>query len=530
MRPEDREVMRFLNRLDEKGINSIRGYPNTIVLVIVLFTIVSRIPFISEVLYHWDSVNFANGVAQFDVLKEHPQPPGYILYIWLAQLVDVVFHDVNQTLVVISIVASAGAVLGIYLLGRALWNKEIGIIASLFLATSPLFWFYGEIALPHTLDLCLILLSLWLLYQLRKGVSRLLWPAVIVLGIVGGVRQQTLVFLLPLALYASWREGWKRIMMAVVLGAVVCLGWFYPLIVNAGGLDRYLGFMSEYSARFQWNTSVLMGAGISGIARNLQRLLPYTLYGLSAAILPFVLLPKLENRNGASWLHTEQARFISLWVGPVLLFYIFIHMGQQGLIFVYLPALFLLGGVIIRDVRVRPGVKAVGVAALILANCAVFIFAPERGLEPFVPRLLTADTIHNSDRYYIERIQRIQECCPQERTLVVAPNWDHARYYLPEYSVMGFMSDGIVSLPGDSGGQVLTEVVEIHSQNLVSDLSAGDSWWLALFDDELISFVEMPLEEVSTIASPGSWIGYAILDGQDVLCIEKDAIAICESD
>ena len=142
MRPEDREVMRFLNRLDEKGINSIRGYPNTIVLVIVLFTIVSRIPFISEVLYHWDSVNFANGVAQFDVLKEHPQPPGYILYIWLAQLVDVVFHDVNQTLVVISIVASAGAVLGIYLLGRALWNKEIGIIASLFLATSPLFLFY----------------------------------------------------------------------------------------------------------------------------------------------------------------------------------------------------------------------------------------------------------------------------------------------------------------------------------------------------------------------------------------------------
>ena len=57
------------------------GRDRIVHLGLVLMTALSRIPFHSRILYHWDSVNFANGLRHFDVLAEHPQPPGYIVYV-----------------------------------------------------------------------------------------------------------------------------------------------------------------------------------------------------------------------------------------------------------------------------------------------------------------------------------------------------------------------------------------------------------------------------------------------------------------
>ncbi len=49
------------------------------VLVGTLFLLglVSRLPFRSEILYHWDSVNFAYAIEEFNIAKEQPHPPGY---------------------------------------------------------------------------------------------------------------------------------------------------------------------------------------------------------------------------------------------------------------------------------------------------------------------------------------------------------------------------------------------------------------------------------------------------------------------
>ena len=58
-------------------------------------TLLSRIPFRSQVLYHWDSVNFAFAMRRFDIGAEQPQPPGYIAYVWLCRLVDLLFGDLG---------------------------------------------------------------------------------------------------------------------------------------------------------------------------------------------------------------------------------------------------------------------------------------------------------------------------------------------------------------------------------------------------------------------------------------------------
>ncbi len=257
-----------------------------IVGLLILGVGISRVPFRTRILYHWDSVNFAFAMRHFDVAADQPQPPGYILYVWLCRLVDLFFHDPNATMVWISIVASGLAVAFLYLLGRAMWDERVGLIAALLLASSPLFWFYGEIALPHALDTAMVLLSAWLLWRVREGDRRMVWPAVVTLGIAGGIRPQTLVFLLPLALYAVARVGVARLVGAAALGAAVCLAWFLPLTVSVGGVGRYLEVMSAFSGRFQQTTSVLMGAGWKGVVYNLRKLVLYTFYGLASSLLP----------------------------------------------------------------------------------------------------------------------------------------------------------------------------------------------------------------------------------------------------
>jgi 4-amino-4-deoxy-L-arabinose transferase-like glycosyltransferase len=406
-------------------------------MALLLLTTLSRIPFRSHILYHWDSVNFANGLRHMDVLAEHPHPPGYIVYVWLGRAAQLLAGEANAALVWISIVAGALSVVMLYLLGRSMWNERVGLYAALFLAASPLFWFYGQIALPHALDTLLVLAALWLLYRVRHGETVLLWPAVLVLALAGGVRQQTLVFLLPVALYAVWRVGWGRLAAAGVLGAVACLAWLLPLMAGAGGMGLYMAKMDSYSARFQDTTSVLMGAGWAGVEYNVRRLIIYTAYGLGLAMVPMAVYGA---RRMLRWRwpgRVDRLMFLALWVGPALVFYALIHMGQQGLVLIFMPALLLLAGVAL-DRLLSPRAAAAAVMVVVVVQALFYGLGPEYPLGAGGQRLLTRQTLTRSDAYYAGRFEAIRQMFPPEEALIIAANWEHVRYYLPEYRVLAF--------------------------------------------------------------------------------------------
>src|SRR4051794_4358553 len=77
---------------------------------------ISRYLFRSHLLYDLDSVNFALGTVRFDPTVHQPHPPGYFLYVYLARVVNFAMSDPSAALVAISIAASCGAVVMIYLL------------------------------------------------------------------------------------------------------------------------------------------------------------------------------------------------------------------------------------------------------------------------------------------------------------------------------------------------------------------------------------------------------------------------------
>ena len=71
-------------------------------------------------------------------------------------------------------------------------------------------------------------------------------------------------------------------------------------------------------------------------------------------------------------------------------------------------------------------------------SSAIFLFLPEYPLGANSQRLLTRQTLVNSDRYYSTRFEAIRKTFSATSTLILAENWHHVQFYLPEYRVIPF--------------------------------------------------------------------------------------------
>jgi hypothetical protein len=161
--------VRTLRRLIKKPTSEgLRPLPNRMLpLGFGALAVLTRLSSQRRILHHWDSVNFALLKAPFDISPqfEQPQPRRYILAVGLVKALNALTHDPETSYVWISIVATALAVALSIHLGAIMFGKTGGVVGSLFLLTDPHFWFCREIALPHALDMALVLATVVSLYQ-----------------------------------------------------------------------------------------------------------------------------------------------------------------------------------------------------------------------------------------------------------------------------------------------------------------------------------------------------------------------------
>ena len=467
-----------------------------------LLGILTRLPFAGEILYHWDAINFAKALERFDVWAGQPHVPGYILYVALTKIVHFFLPDAQATLVSVSMVSSALAVVFLYFLGRDVFNRTTGWIAALFLAASPLFWFYGEIALPHTLDALVVIVLVWLLYRILQGEFHLVIPAAIGLGIAGGLRPQTQVFLLPLALYVGWRIGFRRAIQAGIVLTLVNLAWFIPLIWFTGGIRMYFYIMGKYSSHFNETTSIF-SAGMLGFSRNMRKLVMYTAYGWSLFAIPSAVAvmlfgwrqlvkaaePRWRDRllSSVRSLNTPRFWFFVLWMAPSLAYYALIHMGQQGLVFTFLPALFLLSAAALEYLsRRRQPVGQVLLASFVIINAAIFLAAPTYPLGGESFKLLTLDTIREHDTFYQARFEGVQENFSPAHTLLITYEWVFSDYYLRYFEHVQYK----IGARGEAGDGLpairRSYTVDPSERGLRPD---GDGYlYLVIMDEPLLSY------------------------------------------
>ncbi len=470
--------------------------------------IILRLPFRSQFLYHWDSVNFAFGLFEFDILNHQPQPPGYILYILLGRLFKLVFVEANASLVWVSVLFSGLAIAALYWVAARLFDDRVGLAAGVLGLTSPLIWFYSEVALNYIIDAFFVTVLAYACYRQLQGDGRFVIPAALLLGLAGGFRQTTLVFLFPLWLFSLKGVGWgKRVTGTAVLGAVV-VGWMAIMIVMSGGWDAFwLAMMSQSGS----NLGISAASSVQFLLLNLARLGLFTFYGLMLAALVLPVFVVRFIRHFRQTVREPVWQVLLLWILPSLLFYL-IFVQQAGYTFTYLPAVFILiaftlARVIAPWARQKFALRSPTAAmagVLVAANVAFFLLAQPYlfGSDKFLLRTPSAHAIRDRDTVLGQKIDFIRAQFPPEETLVLAGGMDFRipDFYLADYR-MPFISHDLNQLTAE------------HMQQ------AGSIRYLVLLN-ELPPYPNIPLEALQS-AMPSNPLYWTELGANDELVLSK---------
>jgi hypothetical protein len=434
-----------------------------------VLALVMRLPFQTTVLYHWDSVLYARALAGFDVSESQPHPPGYLFYVAVARAAQLVLSDPNGSLVAVSMLAAALTVVGVYLVGRCLYGRDVAIAAALLLATATPFWYYSGVAYPYTV----LAGGSAALAGLGAAYWRGRWPHPAALGwlygLAGGFRTDLLVFLAPLLAVAHLaycrRSGRRWEVLAPLPGVVAgTLLWLVPSAVLSQGWDTYWPLLMQQGSYVEGSYS-LWSRGWPALQSNGWQVLVYAWEGLLWGVVP--LAYGAVRAVWSWWVHARRCRrwlagwesapaplVLALWLAPPALFYSVVHIGDRGYSFSLLPALCIAtaaGGRLlvadavrlVRRARIRvararspalarlprlPRASSVyaGLLALLLgSNLVSFLLDHNR---------ISAYEIGCVNRTMAQSVGLLREQFDPADTLVFSSFfYQHARYYLPGF-------------------------------------------------------------------------------------------------
>lgn len=390
---------------------------------------ISRFIFRSHYLYDLDSVNFGLAIERFDPRVHQPHPPGYFLYICMGRLLNLLVHDANLALVLLSIAASCGTVALIYQMARAWFGSRTALLAGLLFLFSPLAWFHGTVALTYSVEAFFSALLGYLCWHIFYGNTKLILPTGLILGISAGVRPSSLLFLGPLFLFSLWNARSKQRVLGVAALVVTLAAWFFPMIRASGGFDAYFGALLSLWRMVPSKDTVFNSSPATSIARACTIVFIYLLCFGAASLAP------LAASRRALPIDRQKQVFSLIWVAPALLFFTFIFLKfvNSGYLLLLSPPACIWLGLCLSEwcgsTQRRISWKLGAIAACFAVNVFIFLASP-------------LYCSYHSVRRFEAQLEGIRAALPQvihsDNTLIIAFDshflgYRHAGYYLPGY-------------------------------------------------------------------------------------------------
>lgn len=227
----------------------------------------ARLLTLPQSVWEWDEILFLQGVREFDPVRHHPHPPGYPLLIGLGKVFAFVLRDPYWGLVALSVVSSLAGYCALVSAFRRLGGEpgtpaadRLAVGGALLFQLGPAMLVYGPLGLsdaPASLFLALFLAAAARLPRLPGSLAAALATGAFAAGAIG-CRPQLSVSVLPALAAALWLTGsWRRRGAMLAAFTIVCLLWFVPLLVAAGGPDGFVRLMTRQAgAVATWDTTV----------------------------------------------------------------------------------------------------------------------------------------------------------------------------------------------------------------------------------------------------------------------------------
>lgn len=408
--------------------------PKLVPLALAGAVAVTRLLFRSHYLYDVDSVNFALAMQHFDPRVHQPHPPGYFLYICAGRLLNVLFHDANLALVILSIAASCAAVIVIYELAVEWFDSAAAAFAGVLFLFSPLVWFHGTVALTYIVEAFFSALLGYLCWRIESGREVFIVPAGIVLGISAGVRPSSLLLLAPLFLFVVRKTTATKRAAGLLALLLTIFAWFFPMIAASGGIRPYFESLASLWLMVPSKGTVFNSSPANSIARALTIVFIYCLcFGLAS-------LAPLAAKYSQGPADRRKKLFTLVWILPALCFFTFGYLrfvNSGYLLLLFAPACIWLGlwaNEWWQNAAWPKSLKATTIALCAIANTLIFLASP-------------LYCSYRSVRRFEAELNSIQVAIP-----VVAPASDtvivgfdshflgyrHACYYLPGYLTIAY--------------------------------------------------------------------------------------------
>jgi len=285
-------------------------------------------------------------------------------------------------------------------------------------------------------------------YKIITGEKKWLVVSAILLGLATGVRQNIVVMLLPLWLYAIRKSSLKYILICFLVFGLTCLSWFIPMIALSGGLERYFSAVDA-----QFRTWVLHPTPfLWEIIERWKIFSKFMVLSFGLALVPIIYyfgqlfkIPII--------VEDKRLRFLLLWFLPAFLFFIGVNVFNSGHVIVILPPL---------CICLAESVK--GLAQDLAEGIKKLLGAPHLKLNKFVKKsfyyqallvsLLTLilmvnlyvflfkntqvsyAAIENADKNLTELIRLTKENFNPEKTIILTFLYNtQAGFYLPDYLI-----------------------------------------------------------------------------------------------
>ena len=465
-----------LNHYSSKKIDII------ISAILAILIVVTRIPFVSKYLYEWDSVNYALGFENFDIVTHQPHPPGYIFYIGLGRLINAVFNDPNITMVFISILFSAITVILIYFLAKQMFSRQFAIIAALLLVFNPLFWYYGEISTIYPSEAFFATIVAYLAYQVFRGREKFFYPSIIALGLAGGFRPDLIIYMFPLWFFCAFyhRREPNRLLKAIIVLIPSVLVWVIPTMIFSGGYEQYSQASATlYKIAFP-RSSILFGSSIVNQLADVGSYFAWLGLGLTfSGIIIMALFTKYVGK-GPKHLFRENIRdhrviFLVLWFLPASIMYLLITLAKPGYMLVFVPALAIVLAYFVKELSYSLSAKfknyspqkwiAIVLSLVVIFNMAYFLAPYPVSEETLWEKpisnlgavdgvvwgldtglLFTNQKINSNDeatKEYLNAISQVPNSTSNNTIIAIAEitrtnegfSWRKAMYYLPDYQL-----------------------------------------------------------------------------------------------
>lgn len=226
-------------------------FEKRLLLVVSIVVALTRFLAVARSINDWDEGLFSMGVAEYDVNRHHPHPPGYPLFVATAKAFHLLGLNEFRCLQVV-------VLLGACLLFPALvmFAREIGfdfatsMCGALIFVFLPNVWVYGGTGFSDVPAATLGIGASALLLRGRRDARAYLLGAV-VLGIAAGVRLPNLLIGAIPALVATVHRvrarDFRAVAAAIFLGGAIVAGSYLGAAFSSGTLEEYRTRLQEQS-------------------------------------------------------------------------------------------------------------------------------------------------------------------------------------------------------------------------------------------------------------------------------------------